>query len=277
MFSRRMIRLLMVSAALSPLAGHSASAQTYPGEDVIVNLQGIPPAPSRSNERIVLKRPGRHVTHVAKATEPAQPSTPSADLPPSPPVAAETPPPAVTETKHARTKTKHTAPPAEEASTTEQSGNAVPFSLTGEEEPLGAPSTKVAKAEPPPQHAPAQQPPQQSKSDVLEPGLAKRGAILFEHSATDPQPSQLDGIKLLAGDLNSALEAGATQIQLEAFGGSPNDKSSDARRISLKRALAIRQLLIDNGVPASRIVTRAMGGTTDGGQPDRVDIYVRSS
>ena len=271
MSGKRIIRLLMVSAALSPLAAHSASAQSYPGEDVIVNLGGIPQAPSRSNERIVLKRPGRHVQHIAKATEPAQPSTPSTDLPSPPPVAAETPPP---ETKHVRTKTKHTAPAAEDASAPAQSGNSVPFSLTGEEEPLGAPSTKVAKAEPPAQHI---QPPQQSKSDVLEPGLAKQGAITFDHGATDPKPSQLNGIKLLAGDLNSALEGGTTQIQLEAFGGSPGDKSSDARRISLKRALAIRQLLIDNGVPASRIVTRAMGGVTDNGPPDRVDIYIRSS
>jgi outer membrane protein OmpA-like peptidoglycan-associated protein len=112
---------------------------------------------------------------------------------------------------------------------------------------------------------------------MSEAGLAKRGAILFEHNSTDPQPSQLDGIKLLAGDLNSALEAGATQIQLQAFGGSPGDKSSDARRISLKRALAIRQLLIDNGVPSNKIITKAMGGATDKGEPDRVDIYVRAS
>ena len=76
---------------------------------------------------------------------------------------------------------------------------------------------------------------------------------------------------------NSALEAGATQIQLEAFGGNPGDKGSDAKRIALKRALAIRQLLIDNGVPSNKIITKAMGGVTDKGEPDRVDIYVRAS
>lgn len=136
---------------------------------------------------------------------------------------------------------------------------------------MGSPSAKFAKSE-----MPSGQTRAPAKAEALPSGLTKRGAILFVHAATDPQPSQLDGIRLLAGDLNSAIEAGATRIQLEAFGGAPGDKSSDARRISLKRALAIRQILIDNGVPSNRIDVRAMGGITDDGNPDRVDIYIRA-
>ena len=83
-------------------------------------------------------------------------------------------------------------------------------------------------------------------------------------------------MKQLAGDLNSALDAGARKIQLDAYGGAPGDKSSDARRVSLHRALVIRQLLIDDGVPASRIDVRAMGGIDDNGNADRVDVYVRA-
>ena len=66
-------------------------------------------------------------------------------------------------------------------------------------------------------------------------------------------------------------------MQLEAYGGSPGDKSSDARRLSLKRALAVRQLLIDDGVPSGRIDVRAMGGVDDKGPVDRVDVFVRAS
>lgn len=84
-------------------------------------------------------------------------------------------------------------------------------------------------------------------------------------------------MKLLAGDLNAALEAGAARVQLEAYGGTPGDKSSDARRLSLKRALAVRQLLIDDGVPSARIDVRAMGGVDDKGPVDRVDVFVRAS
>ena len=107
-------------------------------------------------------------------------------------------------------------------------------------------------------------------------GLTKRGDVMFEKGVSNPSPAQFKGVKLLAGELSSALEAGASRIQLEAYGGAPGDKSSDARRLSLKRALAVRQLLIDNGVPSSRIDVRAMGGVDDKGPTDRVDVFVRA-
>ena len=108
-------------------------------------------------------------------------------------------------------------------------------------------------------------------------GLTKRGAIMFDKGVSNPSPAQFDGVKLLAGDVSTALEGSASRVQLEAFGGAPGDKSSDARRLSLKRALAVRQLLIDNGVPSNRIDVRAMGGADDKGPNDRVDVYVRAS
>jgi outer membrane protein OmpA-like peptidoglycan-associated protein len=107
-------------------------------------------------------------------------------------------------------------------------------------------------------------------------GLTKRGAVMFEKGAADPSPAQFSGVKLLAGDLTTALESGASRVQLEAYGGAPGDKSSDARRLSLKRALAVRQLLIDNGVPSNRIDVRAMGGADDKGPTDRVDVFLRA-
>lgn len=107
-------------------------------------------------------------------------------------------------------------------------------------------------------------------------GLTKRGAVMFEKGATNPSPAQFNGVKLLAGDLTTALESGASRIQLEAYGGAAGDKSSDARRLSLKRALAVRQLLIDNGVPSNRIDVRAMGGVDDKGPTDRVDVFLRA-
>jgi outer membrane protein OmpA-like peptidoglycan-associated protein len=115
-----------------------------------------------------------------------------------------------------------------------------------------------------------------SSSDSEHAGLTKRGAVMFEKGATNPSPAQFDGVKLLAGDLTNALESGASRVQLEAYGGAPGDRSSDARRLSLKRALAVRQLLIDNGVPSNRIDVRAMGGADDRGPADRVDVFLRA-
>lgn len=264
MLTKRILSLLTIASA--SILGPPALAQMYPGEDVVVNPAAIPPVPAEGQAYSVHKPVHHHPKPaVAKA------ETPPADAATAPDTAnvsieQSAPPP--------KPKREHRAAPAAQAATApDTSSNGMAFSF-GEDQATTPPaSAKTASAEPPT----AQTAKPMKGSDAPEPGLAKRGAILFEHSSTDPQPSQLDGIKLLAGDLTSALEAGATQIQLQAFGGNPGDKSSDARRISLKRALAIRQLLIDNGVPSNKIITKAMGGVTDKGEPDRVDIYVRAS
>jgi outer membrane protein OmpA-like peptidoglycan-associated protein len=104
---------------------------------------------------------------------------------------------------------------------------------------------------------------------------ARHSSIAFAPGAEEPAPSVLDTVKAMTGDLNNALSNGSARIQLEAYGGKQGDKSSDARRLSLKRALIVRQLLIDDGIPSERIDVRAMGGASDGAL-DRVDIFVRA-
>jgi outer membrane protein OmpA-like peptidoglycan-associated protein len=106
--------------------------------------------------------------------------------------------------------------------------------------------------------------------------LTKRSVILFAKDAPDPAKGALGAIKFLAGDLNAAMTGPGARVELQAFGGAKGDKGSDARRLSLKRALAIRQVLIDDGVSADRIDVRAMGGTDDTGPTDRVDVYIRA-
>lgn len=132
------------------------------------------------------------------------------------------------------------------------------------------------------QSAPAAAPPplaKQTKTASAEPadtrGLSKRSSIPFPPGAEEPAPEVLDTVKTVSTELNSALSNGSARVELEAFGGKPNDKSSDARRISLKRALIVRQLLIDEGVPSERIDVRAMGGASEG-SPDRVDIFLKA-
>jgi outer membrane protein OmpA-like peptidoglycan-associated protein len=132
------------------------------------------------------------------------------------------------------------------------------------------PPKQTAKAEPPP-----------AKAGILSqgqptPGLTKRSVILFSAGASDPAAKALDSIKFLAGDLNAAMVSASSRIQLMAYGGDKGDKGSDARRLSLKRALSIRQVLIDDGVPSERIDVRAMGGADDGGPADRVDVFVKA-
>jgi len=133
------------------------------------------------------------------------------------------------------------------------------------------PPTQMAKANPPPATVTA---PPASGGETS--GLSKRSVILFAPQAADPAESALGAIKFLAGDLNSAMTSASSRVQIQAYGGNRGDKGSDARRLSLKRALAIRQVLIDDGVAAERIDVRAMGGVDDKGPADRVDVFVKS-
>ena len=106
--------------------------------------------------------------------------------------------------------------------------------------------------------------------------LTKRSVILFAKDAPDPAQGALGAIKFLASDLNAAMSTPNARVELEAFGGAKGDKGSDARRLSLKRALSIRQVLIDDGVSPDRIDVRANGGADDTGPADRVDVYVKA-
>jgi len=133
------------------------------------------------------------------------------------------------------------------------------------------PPTRMARTNPPPASAAPAEP-----KEAPTPGLSKRSVILFAPQAADPAESALGAIKFLAGDLNAAMSSASSRVQLLAYGGNRGDKGSDARRLSLKRALAIRQVLIDNGVSADRIDVRAMGGVDDTGPADRVDVFVKA-
>ena len=63
------------------------------------------------------------------------------------------------------------------------------------------------------------------------------------------------------------------RIQLVAYAGGPPDQASQARRVSLSRAIGVRSYLIDQGIRSARIDVRALGNRTDvGGPPDRVDV-----
>ena len=137
--------------------------------------------------------------------------------------------------------------------------------------PFSAPdlSNVFGSAAPPPKTAPA-------GPVTGNENLNKRSVILFAKDAPDPAKAALGAIKFLANDLNAAMAGPNARVELQAFGGAKGDKGSDARRLSLKRALAIRQVLIDDGVSPDRIDVRAMGGVDDTGPADRVDVYVKA-
>jgi len=62
------------------------------------------------------------------------------------------------------------------------------------------------------------------------------------------------------------------RLEIRAYAGPPHDTSSGARRLSLRRALAVRQELAARGIGNERIYVRAFGGTSDSGPTERVDV-----
>ena len=192
-------------------------------------------------------RPARRAPRVAAASPPSTGGfdniTPSAPVM-APPVAAPAPPP-----------------------------RAVAKPVTAKPVPAPKP-TQMAKAEPAPSFIP--NPAAKVAPDTVFPGLTKRSMISFLPQQTDPAQSALGAIKFLATDLNTAMTSSGSRIELIAYGGTRGDKGSDARRLSLKRALAIRQVLIDDGVPTERIDVKAMGGVDDSGPADRVDVFIKA-
>ncbi|PJI39069.1 OmpA family protein [Ferrovibrio sp.] len=124
--------------------------------------------------------------------------------------------------------------------------------------PRPAPAPQVAAAPTPPRPVPA-------------PAIGPGGLITLTFPGGQGE--------VPAGDL-AALDALATQyaagedrLQIRAYAASTvSDGGSGARRLSLTRALAVRQHLIDKGIRSTRIDVRALGAPTDGSAADRVEI-----
>ena len=64
------------------------------------------------------------------------------------------------------------------------------------------------------------------------------------------------------------------RVQLLSYASDPEKNVSRARRLSLERAVAVRKMLIDNGLDSTRIEVRALGDQNPGGAADRVDVVL---
>jgi outer membrane protein OmpA-like peptidoglycan-associated protein len=64
---------------------------------------------------------------------------------------------------------------------------------------------------------------------------------------------------------------GESRIQLLAYAEGTAENESQARRLSLSRALAVRSYLIEQGIRSTRVNVQALGIKSAGGPADRVD------
>ncbi len=93
--------------------------------------------------------------------------------------------------------------------------------------------------------------------------------ITFGDGSADLNAATMQALRDFAASLKSDP---AARAQIDAYGnGSPDDPSTP-RRLSLSRGLAARAVLINAGIPSTRIYVRAIGRPSDDGPPDRTDL-----
>jgi len=107
----------------------------------------------------------------------------------------------------------------------------------------------------------------------LDNGEGFRSMIVFDRNGSDLNGASEDALDRLA----AALSRNDARIQLRAFGGDSVERTHAARRLALRRALAVRNYLMEHGIDQERINVRAMGGAADGGPSDRVDVVYPGS
>jgi len=87
-----------------------------------------------------------------------------------------------------------------------------------------------------------------------------------------------DAAKSELDNLAQKMTADATiRIELTAYASGTPDTATQARRLSLLRALAVRSYLIRQGVSSMRMDVRALGDKVQGEPSDRVDLVPNSS
>ena len=242
-------------------AARGSSRLLYPGGEYARMVPQSLLYPGQRSGAVTLHPPGTRRV-VRAAPRPVQ-------TPPVQMASAAPPPPRVTQPPPPAPKPAPASAPASASTGAPQTAGPNPFNPPNYSNIFGA----QPAAKPAPSQA-AKPAPSSPPSDTA--GLTKRSVILFAKDASDPAEGALGAIKFLAADLNAAMTRPSSRVELQAFGGGKGDKGSDARRLSLRRALAIRQILISNGVSPDRIDVRAMGGADDPDPADRVDVYVRA-
>ena len=81
-----------------------------------------------------------------------------------------------------------------------------------------------------------------------------------------------DELAKLDNLVNVLRAHGTVHITLTAYADSANSSPRDARRLSLSRALAVRDYLTNKGISSARVDVRALGSNVPSGEPDRIDI-----
>lgn len=290
------------AAMQRPLIGATGKAPKQPAAPVMA-----PPSDALLGETgqaagaIKLRRPGSSTVRKASAPTAPKAAAKSAAAPAPAPASTPTPPavavaPAAAPAAPGPAPTTSAPMPAPQAGAPTQVVPATPAPATtpvpAPSTPAPAPSVAAAPPAPAPASTPAPAPAPQAVAPQAAPPPAPAPQVAAAPTPPRPVPAPGPGPgglvtlafpggqgELPAGSL-AALDALAAQLangedrlQIRAYAASTvSDGGSGARRLSLTRALAVRQYLIDKGIRSTRIDVRALGAPTDGSAADRVEV-----
>ncbi|WP_259782767.1 OmpA family protein [Aestuariispira ectoiniformans] len=98
-----------------------------------------------------------------------------------------------------------------------------------------------------------------------------RTTIKFPEGVSDLPKGVRGALDKIAKDMDANQDQ---RLQLLGYAVTPGESPSQARRISLFRALSVRTYLMKQGVRSTRMDVRALGDKIEGGPPNRVDIVI---
>ena len=136
--------------------------------------------------------------------------------------------------------------------------------------PLGN-MTVPAKTAAAPAPQSASRPPLAEPAQPFAPSGKSAARVNFLSGSSDLPENAKSALKSVADQMNRDAEM---RVQLLAYAGPREDTASQARRLSLFRALAVRSYLIEQGIRSTRMDVRAMGNKYDEEPADRVDVVI---
>jgi outer membrane protein OmpA-like peptidoglycan-associated protein len=98
-------------------------------------------------------------------------------------------------------------------------------------------------------------------------------SVLFDANSSQLSDAGRQALQKFA----SGALGGNGRIELRAFAGGNDEQATQARRLSLARALAVRSFLTQQGFATTRVDVRALGNQGGGGNADRVDLQIINS
>jgi outer membrane protein OmpA-like peptidoglycan-associated protein len=279
---RLALRVVLPACVWIGLTGTTAIAQRSAVTVDLGVLDTLGPADPTANagNRIRLHRP----------SQPAQRQTPAAGSK-SKPVQASNRPSAA-----AKSPTRETAPSPQASLAPQKSPSptASPPQAPAPQASLAPPTSPPSSPSPPPPPAPQASPsPSPSPAPPAPQASLAPPASAAPTPATEPRAAAAatppaDRILFRPDDANLADEAkqeldrlaarlgadGRLYVQLVAYASGGGD-ASQARRLSLSRALAARSYLVDHGVEIKQIDLRPLGNKMEpGAVPDRIDLVI---